>query len=191
MNETMKAIRFDIIISAIMSLIMGILFIVFPVESESVISVIIGVMILIIAIIMLIGAIVSLSGASASAIILSLLLGALGVWIIVNPLKFALIVYIAIGVMLVVHGIQDFISAFTVKSYGIKTWWLMLVVGIISIICGIYCIICSFGALNIAAIAAGIMLIVDAIMTVIVAIRASSYQKKMSGNKDVKSKVVD
>ena len=189
MNETMKAIRVDIIISAIMSLIIGILFIVFPVESESVISMIIGVMILIIAIIMLIGAIVSLSGASASAIILSLLLGALGVWIIVNPLKFALIVYIAIGVMLVVHGIQDFISAFTVKSYGVKTWWLML--GIISIICGIYCIICSFGALNIAAIAAGIMLIVDAIMTVIIAIRASSYQKKMSGNKDVKSKVVD
>ena len=109
MKETMKAIRFDIYISAIMSLIMGILFMVFPVESGSVISVIVGIMILIFALFMLIGAIANRMGLSVPAIILAILLGAIGIWIIVNPLKFAVIVYIAVGVMLAVHGIQSII----------------------------------------------------------------------------------
>lgn len=191
MKETMKAIRFDIYLSAIMSLIMGILFIVFPVESGSVISVIVGIMILIFAVFMLVGALINKMGLSIPAIILSILLGAIGVWIIVNPLRFAVIVYIAVGVMLAVHGIQSIISAFTVKSMGIKTWWLMLIVGIFSVVFGFYCIFCSFGAFTAVSIVVGIMLIIDAITTIIVAIRSSKYQKNMYGDKEVKSKVVD
>lgn len=191
MKETMKAIRFDIYISAIMSLIMGILFIVFPVESGSVISIIVGIMILVFAVFMLVGALINKMGLSIPAIILSILLGAIGVWIIVNPLRFAVIVYIAVGVMLAVHGIQSIISAFTVKSMGIKTWWLMLIVGIFSVVFGFYCIFCSFGAFTAVSIVVGIMLIIDAITTIIVAIRASKYQKNVYGDKEVKSKVVD
>lgn len=190
MKERMKAIRFDIYVSAIMSLVMGILFIVFPVESGSVISVITGIMILVFAVFMLVGAIANRMGLSIPAIILSVLLGAIGVWIIVNPLKFAVIVYIAVGVMLAVHGIQSIISAFTVKSMGIKTWWLMLIVGIVSVVFGFYCIFCSFGAFVVASVVVGVMLIIDAVMTVVVAIRASKYQKNMYGDKEVNSKVI-
>lgn len=190
MKETMKAIRFDIYISAIMSLIMGILFMVFPVESGSVISVIVGIIVLIFAIFMLIGAIANRMGLSVPAIILAILLGAIGIWIIVNPLKFAVIVYIAVGVMLAVHGIQSIVSAFTVKSMGVKTWWLMLIVGIFSVVFGFYCIFCSFGAFTAVSIVVGVMLILDAITTIIVAIRASKYKKNMYGDREVESKVI-
>ncbi len=190
MKQAMKAIRFDIYVSAIMSLVLGILFVVFPVESGSVISVFSGIMILIFAIFMLIGAIANRMGLSIPAIILAILLGAIGIWIIVNPLKFAVIVYIAVGVMLAVHGIQSIVSAFSVKSMGVKTWWLMLIVGILSVIFGFYCIFCSFGAFVAASVIVGVMLILDAISTVIVAIRVSKYQKKMSGDIEVNSKVI-
>ena len=190
MKQAMKAIRFDIYVSAIMSLVLGILFVVFPVESGSVISVFSGIMILIFAIFMLIGAIANRMGLSVPAIILAILLGAIGIWIIVNPLKFAVIVYIAVGVMLAVHGIQSIVSAFSVKSMGVKTWWLMLIVGILSVIFGFYCIFCSFGAFVAASVIVGVMLILDAISTVIVAIRVSKYQKKMSGDIEVNSKVI-
>ncbi len=190
MKQAMKAIRFDIYVSAIMSLVLGILFVVFPVESGSVISVFSGIMILIFALFMLIGAIANRMGLSIPAIILAILLGAIGIWIIVNPLKFAVIVYIAVGVMLAVHGIQSIVSAFSVKSMGVKTWWLMLIVGILSVIFGFYCIFCSFGAFVAASVIVGVMLILDAISTVIVAIRVSKYQKKMSGDIEVNSKVI-
>ncbi len=190
MKQAMKAIRFDIYVSAIMSLVLGILFVVFPVESGSVISVFSGIMILIFALFMLIGAIANRMGLSVPAIILAILLGAIGIWIIVNPLKFAVIVYIAVGVMLAVHGIQSIVSAFSVKSMGVKTWWLMLIVGILSVIFGFYCIFCSFGAFVAASVIVGVMLILDAISTVIVAIRVSKYQKKMSGDIEVNSKVI-
>ena len=169
MKERLRSVRLDVYISAVISLIIGVLFIIFPIEAEATISTIIGIGILIIAVVMLAGSI--LSGSIATAIpgtVITILLGIIGIWIIANPVDFARIIPIAIGVMIVIHGISDFISSFTVKGLGVGTWWLMLIGSILSIVFGIVCIICSFGVLTVSGIIMGIMLIVDAIITFVI-----------------------
>ena len=191
MKEKLKTKRIDIYISVILSLIVGVLFIIFPVGMESVLAVIIGVVVLLIAVVMLIGAFISGVGNAIFGIIISLLLGFLGVWIIVNPVDFAMIMYIAIGIMMTIHGISSFVSSFTVKNMGVGTWWLMLIGAIISIVLGIVCICCSFGVIVVSGILTGVMLIIDAIVTFIVNIRTSKYKTNAAGEKVVDSKVID
>ena len=191
MKETLRKARLDVYISAVISLIIGVLFIIFPIEAEATISTIIGIGILIIAVVMLCGSI--LSGSIATAIpgtVITILLGIIGIWIIANPVDFARIIPIAIGVMIVIHGISDFISSFTVKGLGVGTWWLMLIGSILSIVFGIVCIICSFGVLTVSGIIMGIMLIVDAIITFVITIRSNKYKRTASGDVEVESKVI-
>ncbi len=190
MKEKMKNNRIDIYVSAILTLAMGVLFIVFPVGSSAVLSIIVGVGVLVIAVSMLIGSIMAGIGNAIPGIIITLLLGVIGVWIIMNPEAFATIIPIAVGIMIVIHGISSFITSFVVKGMGVKTWWLMLVGAIISILLGLICIFYAFGVLTVSMMVMGIMLIVDSIMTFVVTVRSNKYKRNIYGDKEVNSKVV-
>ena len=191
MKAKLKNNRIDIYISAIISIIIGILFIVFPVGAESVLSMIIGIAILVSAVLLLIGSIIAGIGSAIPGVIISILLGVIGIWIIANPTDFARLIPIAVGIVIVIHGISDFVSSFVVKGMNVKTWWLMLIGSIISIALGVVCIVCSFGVLTVSGIIMGIMLIVDAIITLVVTIRSNKYKRNINGDIEVESKVID
>ena len=190
MKDKIKAFRIETYLSAFISLVIGVLFIIFPIDAESILAIIIGVFVLVIAAIMLIGSIMMMP-AGIPGLLLALLLGFLGVWIILNPASFMRIIPIAIGIMIVVHGISDFSASFGVKALGVKTWWVMMVFSILSIALGFVCIFCAFGVLELSGIIMGVILVIDAVVTTIVTIRSSSYMKKMGrGSGYVDSKVV-
>lgn len=190
MKEKLKENRIDIYISAVITMIIGILFIVFPAGMESALSMIVGIGVLVVAVFMLIGALIAGIGNAIPGVIIAILLGIIGVWIILNPIDFARIIPIAVGIMIVIHGLSDFITSFTVKSLGVKTWWVMLIGSIISIAFGLVCIFYSFGVLTVSFIFMGIMLILDSIITFIVNIRSNKYRRDINGDLNVKSKVV-
>ena len=190
MKEKLKDNRIDIYISSAISMVIGILFIVFPTGMESLLSIIVGVGVLVVAVFMLIGALIAGVGNAIWGIIITILLGIIGVWILLNPLDFARIIPIAVGIMIVIHGISDFITSFTVKGLGVKTWWIMLIGSILSIAFGLICIFYSFGVLTVSFIFMGVMLILDSIITFIVTIRSSKYRRNINGDVEVKSKVV-
>ena len=189
MKEKLKENRIDIYVSAIITMIIGVLFIVFPAGMESALSIIVGVGVLVVAVFMLIGAIIAGIGNAIPGIIIAILLGIIGVWIILNPLDFARIIPIAVGIMIVIHGLSDFITSFTVRTLGVKTWWIMLIGAIISIAFGLICIFYSFGVLTVSFIFMGIMLILDSIITFIVNIRSNKYRRDI-GDVEIKSKVI-
>ncbi len=201
MKDRLKAARWQIYISSILSLIIGLMYVIFPIGTSAAVSIIIGVFIIIIAVTVLIGGIMGGVGTAIPCILIAILLGALGGWIIYNPVMFATIMPIAVGVMLVIHGVQSIVSAFNFKNYGRSLWWLAFFGGIISVIFGLICVFFAFGVLQVSAIIMGIMMIVDSIITIVVTIRSSIALKNMAQAnpvpenpapaKDVESKVVE
>lgn len=182
MKDRLKAARWQIYISSILSLIMGILYAVFPIGTSAAVSIIIGVIIIITAVAILVGGIMGGVGTAIPCVLIAILLGALGGWIIYNPVMFATIMPIAIGVVLVIHGVQSIASAFRVKNFGRSLWWLAFFGGILSVIFGLICVFFAFGVLQVSAIIMGIMMIVDSIITIIITIRSGILMKNATEN---------
>lgn len=171
-----KTKGFEIYLSAIITALLGILFVFFPEGLTGIMATVVGIIIALIGVITLIGAIrTEAVGSKLPGIVVAILLTFLGVWILFNPVKFATIVPIAIGVMLVVHGLQSIMTTIDVKTSGVKTWWIMLVGGIISILGGFVCIFCAFGVIKIYGMIMGILMIYDGISSIIITAKGNKY----------------
>ena len=179
MKDRLKAARWQIYVSSILSLIIGLLYVIFPIGTSAALSIIIGIFIIVIAITVLVGGIMGGVGTAIPCILVAILLGALGGWIIYNPVMFATIMPIAVGVMLVIHGVQSVVSAFGFKDYGRSLWWLAFFGGIISVIFGLICVFFAFGVLQVSAIIMGIMMIADSIITIVITIRSGIVLKNI------------
>lgn len=190
MKEKLKNNKIDVYVSAFITLVVGLLFVIFPIGVESVFSIIIGVAVLVVAVAMLIGAIVGGIRDSLPGLIITLLLAFIGIWILLNPTDFARLIPIAVGIMIAIHGISGVVTSFAVRGMGVKTWYIMLIASLISIVLGFTCIFCAFGVLALSGIIMGIMLIVDSIMTFLVTIRSNTYRRNVYGDKVVDSKVI-
>ena len=162
MKEKIKGLRLNITISAILTVAVGVLLILYPAESLTAISRIIAV------IVILIGAIIAISqifesGNNAMGIVVGCVQALIGIWIFSAPTAIASIIPIAIGIVLVGHGLQDAklaIECIVAKAHGS---WFAFILGILSIVLGVVCILGAFSIVNLATRIIGIMLIYDGI----------------------------
>ena len=103
MKEKIKDLRLNITVSGILSIVIGILLLIYPAQSLSTIGKAIG------AIIVLAGVFVIISqlfenGFNAMGMVVGGVLAVIGIWIFMAPGAIVSIIPIAIGVLLVVHG---------------------------------------------------------------------------------------
>ena len=162
MKDKFKQMRLNVSLPAVISIVVGILLIVFPGESLNALGKIIGGVILLAGAAMvftgLFGTIKSTLSIASGAIIC-----VLGIWIFVNPHGIVSIIPIIIGVLLLLHGLQDLSMAVTcVKSHAPRCW-LTFIISIITVLCGLACILNAFGVIDMAIMFAGIMLVYDGI----------------------------
>ena len=178
MKEMLKKIKADVILSAILCVVLGVVLFVWSDQTISMICMVLAAGLVVMGIVDLIGYFVNHRLTSFSGM-LGLILVLVGIWLFMKPEYIAMIIPIVIGVILAVHGISDIKVAFETKGNGYEKWWGPMLLGIVSLILGIICIVNAFGVVSLAMKFIGIALIYDGISDLWIVSRAAKAAKAM------------
>lgn len=193
MKETMKRIKADIILSALICVGLGAVLLIWPAETIDIFCKVLAVGLVIMGVVNLVSYFTNRS-VHPFAGALGLIVVLVGIWIFIRPESIVSLVPIVIGVILFVHGIQDLKLAFETKNNGYERWWSMMIIAAISLVFGVLCIVNAFGMVKLALQFIGIALIYDGISDLWVAsraIRAAKAMKQEAEALDVEYKEVD
>lgn len=114
----------------------------------------------------------------SSGMLIGGLIAVIGLWIMIQPKYLAGFFPMVIGMIMVVHGIQNMSLAFAGRAVKMEKWGFLLLGSILSIIAGLVCIIYSFTVGVIAVQIVGLLLIYDGIVSIISANRVNYYEKQ-------------
>lgn len=183
MKEMLKRIKADMILSAILCMIMGVVLFIWPDATIDIFCKVLSVGLIIMGTVYLVSFFINhrmnpFSGALGLIVLL------VGFWIFLKPESIASLVPIVIGVILVVHGVQDIKFAIESKQNGYEKWWTMLIVALVSLIFGVLCIIHAFGVAKLALQFIGAALVYDGISDMWVIIKTVKVAKAMKAEAD-------
>lgn len=177
MMDKLKSIKLDVTLAAVLSVVLGVLLVIWP-------GTVIAVLARVIAIILMGSGIVALiprlldEVKSVTSIIVSLLITLIGLWMFLSPQAVASIIPIAIGVLLVVHGVQDLALALEGRRTKAHNWWSIPLMAILNIVLGILCICNALGLVKLGMILIGIMLIYDGISDMFIVHKVNKASKE-------------
>jgi uncharacterized membrane protein HdeD (DUF308 family) len=92
-----------------------------------------------------------------------LILLLIGVWVLVRPNSVLKLIPIVIGVILLIHALEDFRLALDTKNQNYSGWWIIFLMALLSAALGVVCICDSFGVVEISMMIIGVCLIYDGI----------------------------
>ena len=193
MREIMKKFRADMMLSALFSIVMGVILVAWPETTLDIICKAIAIILIVMGAAELVSYFWNKITYSLSGI-LGLVVLLIGIWIFVKPQSVLSLIPIVIGVILAVHGVQDLKVAFDTKRTGYTKWWSMLLMAIISLALGIICIVNAFGMVTLTMQIIGIALVYDGISDIWIVYKASKVAKEMKEERealDVEYKEVD
>lgn len=192
MKETMKRIKADIILSALVCIALGVVLLVWPTETIDIFCRVLAVGLVVMGVVDL-GSYFMNRSIHPFAGVLGFIVILVGIWIFIQPASIVSLVPIVIGVILCVHGIQDLKLAIETKGNGYEKWWSMLIIAAVSLVFGVLCIVNAFGMVKLALQFIGIALIYDGVSDLWVAnraIRAAKAMKQEAEALDVEYKEV-
>jgi|UniRef100_UPI003FF1555C conserved hypothetical protein len=183
MREIMKKFRADMMLSALFSIVMGVILVAWPETTLDIICKAIAIILIVMGAAELVSYFWNKITYSLSGI-LGLVVLLIGIWIFVKPQSVLSLIPIVIGVILAVHGVQDLKVAFDTKRNGYTKWWSMLLMAIISLALGIICIVNAFGMVTLTMQIIGIALVYDGISDIWIVYKASKVAKEMKEERD-------
>lgn len=135
-KSTLGWVKALYILLAILYIITGIIFYVNPITSEYILGTFIGSLMLVYGVFIVITYFTSVSFKSVWALILGILMIVLGFLIWTDVFKTMNIVGVMVGIGFMLAGAFRCYQSFQFKDLGLSTWWLMLVLGILTLIVG-------------------------------------------------------
>ncbi len=162
-------------ILAVIEIVIGVLFLVWPSDTEAVILRIFGAG-------LAAGGIFFLVGGSAAVLpmerYMSGVFGGInilfGILLLINPIGFIVFAMVIVGLILMVYGIMGIVSAFDIRSMGSGAWTGVLAAGIMALILGI---LAMAHPVNMIGIIAGIALLYVGVTMLIAVHRLSDFGK--------------
>lgn len=166
--ELLKKLKTNVIISSALCIVIGIVLVIWPDLTMEIACLAIGAVLLIAGIMRLITYFTARDGSVYSQLnlifgIVLIVVGALILWQWDNVLK---IVPIIVGIVIVIHGINDLRQALALHKNEYDKWWVALILGLLTVILGVLLILNPFAALDTVVILIGIFLIFDGISTI-------------------------
>lgn len=177
MRETLKKIKADVILSAVLCFALGVVLLVWSTETINIICRALAVGLMIIGVVNIISYFRDKSMHMFSGV-LGLIVLLIGAWLFMRPESVVSLIPIVIGVILAVHGIQDILLAIETKNNSYEKWWSILLMGIISLALGVFCVVYAFGLVSFALKFIGIALIYDGLSDLWIVSRASKSAKQ-------------
>lgn len=175
MKEFLQRIKLNVLLSALLSIFLGIILIIYPDNVTIFVCKLIGIILIIMGIVIFVPAITSPGSRAplAGGIIIFLL----GLFIYFNPATVASLIPAFIGVMMIVHGAEDFRLALEIKDRNGDNWLMVMLLAVVTFVLGFICIISAFQIVTLGVIIIGISLIYDGISDLFIVSRVSTAYK--------------
>ena len=184
MNEIWKRIKPDVILSALVCAVIGVVLLLWPAETIDVFCRILAAGLIVMGGVNIVSYLSNRSMHPFAGVV-GLIVVLVGIWIFIRPESIVSLVPIVIGVILCAHGISDLQIALETKANGYERWWSILVVAAVAIGFGILCIVNAFGMVKLALQFIGIALIYDGISALWIVSRAVQSARERKREEDV------
>lgn len=163
MKEIVERLKIDVIVTALVCIGLGVVLILWPVEVTTVACKVIGAVIAFLGAVRIIGYFLRKEKKHSLHLLLGMVLLLVGIWIFLKPDSIQSILFIGIGAVLFVHGLEDFKYALEAKRNGYESWAILILMSLLSMIFGVLCIVDCFGVISITLSFVGAVLIYDGI----------------------------
>lgn len=181
MGNLLKRLKTNIVISALLCVALGIVLVVWPDLSMKIVCIAVGA-------VLLIGGGVRLavyfavrdnSIYSQMNLIMSIVLAVVGIWILMKPDKVLAIIPIIVGIVIVLHGVNDLQQAVTLRKGQYDKWWVALILGLLTIGFGVLLVCRPIEALDTVIMLIGTFLIYDGLSDIWIVSRVYRIAKAM------------
>lgn len=181
MGTILKKLKTNVVISAVLCILLGIVLVVWPDISMQIACAAIGIVLLVGGIVRLVQYFVVRDGSMYAQmnLIMGIVLAVVGVWIVLKPDKVLAIIPIIIGIVIVLHGLNNLQQAITLYKDSYDKWWIALILGILTVGFGILLICRPFAALDTVVVLIGIFLIYDGLSDIWIVSRIYKTAKEL------------
>lgn len=179
MERILKKIKANVIVSAVLCIVAGVVLVAWPGMSVYVACITIGAVITVSGIGRLIDFISNRDGSLFSQLnlITGIIITIIGVWILIRPGTIIALIPILVGIIIVIHGINNLQQAVMLCQNRYDKWWVALILGLVTAGFGILLIFNPFEAVNTLVMFIGLFLIYDGISDIWIVSRVSNVTK--------------
>lgn len=203
MMEKLKSIRLNVSLTAVICILLGIVFIACPDTVTNIATMLIGIALIIVGIVIFISRILNEEW-RIPGFILAAIIAAIGIFICTHAQGtsefVSKLILIVIGVVFIINGFEAVTMAANTRSILGRAvsengvWWIGILFGVLDIVFGIVCIAGGFNLFNVMNILIGVMLIYDGLSSMLVVHKVNSAERyvrsKVSDHKDDNSDLV-
>ena len=176
MKEFLKQIKADYLLSSILCILLGVVFIIWKDGVLGVMGSMFAILLIIIGVVYLGSFFLNLVTNGVS-VLMGIIILAVGIWFFIEPSVIVSLIPIVIGVVLLFHGIRALKETLESKKYGFSSWGVNLVLALLCIVFGIICIFDAFGVMEKAIMLVGIILVFNGISNIWIAGTATHAAK--------------
>ena len=177
----LRKLKTNIVISALLCILLGIVLVVWPDLSMQIVCTAIGVVLLIGGGVRLVVYFTAKDGSvyAQMNLIMGIILAVVGVWILLQPNKVLAIIPIIVGIVIILHGVNNLRQAVMLCKEQYDKWWVVLILGLLTVGFGALLVYNPFEALDAAVMLIGISLIYDGVSDIWIVSRVYRMAKML------------
>lgn len=181
MEGLLKKIKTNVVISAIVCVILGLVLVIRPGLSMRIVCTAVGVVLIVAGVTRMIDYFAARDGSMYSQInlVFGIILAVVGVWIVLKPDTVLAIIPIIVGIVIVLHGINNIKQAMELWRDKYDMWWVAGIMGVLTVGFGILLICRPFAAIDTVVMLIGICLIYDGLSNIWIVSRVYKNAKMM------------
>lgn len=179
MENILKKIKTNVVVSALFCIGLGIVLVIWPGASAQALCMAIGAVLMLTGLTRLVNYIFGRDGSLFSQLnlILGIIITGIGLWILLQPKTIGIMVPILVGIIFLIHGINDLQQAVHLCKSQYDKWWVVLLLGLATIGFGILLIWNPFEAVETLFMFIGFFLIYDGVSDIWIISRVSHVAK--------------
>lgn len=168
MEGLLKRVKTNVVVSSILCVILGLVLVFWPGLSIRIVCTAVGVVLIVTGAMRMIDYFAVRDGSMYSQInlIFGIVLAVVGVWITVKPDKVLAIIPIIVGIVIVIHGLQNIKQAMELWRDKYARWWVACILGVLTVGFGVLLICRPFTAIDTVVMLIGFFLIYDGISNI-------------------------
>ena len=180
MERILKRIKANVIVSAFICIALGVIRVAWPGLSVKVVCMAIGAVLVINGISRLLNFIFGRDGSvfSQMNLVMGIIITVIGGWILLQPGTIIAMIPILVGIIIVIHGINNLQQSVSLCQSQYDKWWVALLLGIITIGFGVLLVFNPFAAVDTLIRFIGLFLIYDGASDIWIMSRVSRNVKQ-------------
>ena len=180
MERILKRIKANVIVSAFICIALGVILVAWPGLSVKVVCMAIGAVLVINGISRLLNFIFGRDGSvfSQMNLVMGIIITVIGGWILLQPGTIIAMIPILVGIIIVIHGINNLQQSVSLCQNRYDKWWIALLLGIITIGFGVLLVFNPFAAVDTLIRFIGLFLIYDGASDIWIMSRVSRNVKQ-------------